>query len=378
MFSSVFFLKVDNSQPQITVVAPPLEDPPSATPASPEWLIATSPTLAPSKEPGLNCCEGDEAPPPRRAFNQEAQAQELRFPSPSHITHSAAAFPHLTPVGSRGSRGGSTRASFAALVDDLIPVLEDGAADISRLTNANLLQIDARLIATAVDGQSHDQFAADVLERASFAEYERELQAGAPEEHGLLLTWPTEGSVKEKIGYILTIPLDLIFSLTMRHDPGWWFITIPSAILWLAVLAASLDEAGGIICCTLGIDTILLGETVIAAGTSMPNVLAAILAGRKGQVDTATSQAFGSNTFDILMAFAGPYLAKVIVNGGQPVAIDAGGAVRDGFVCLGVLFLYIIILVYNRWRLTKFVGWTFISMYLAYIAYVFVENLVGI
>jgi len=222
----------------------------------------------------------------------------------------------------------------------------------------------------AVDDKSHDPFAADVLERASFAEYERELQAVASEEHGLLLSWPSGGTLREKIFYLLTIPLDLIFSLTMRHDTDWWFITIPSAVMWLAVLAYLLDSAGGTIACILGIDSILLGETIIAAGTSMPNVLAAILAGRSGQVDTATSQAFGSNTFDILIAFAAPYLAKVIMNGGEPVAIEAGGAIRDGFVCLGVLVVYIVILVSNRWRLTKFVGWTFIFMYFTYIAYV--------
>ena len=72
---------------------------------------------------------------------------------------------------------------------------------------ANLLNIDARLLATAVDDHSQDPFATDVLERASFAEYERELIAVAPEEHGLLLSWPAEGSARDKAPHCLTIYL---------------------------------------------------------------------------------------------------------------------------------------------------------------------------
>ena len=35
----------------------------------------------------------------------------------------------------------------------------------------------------------------------------------------------------------------------------------------------------------------------------MPNLLAAVMASKQGKVETAICQAFGSNTFDALVAF---------------------------------------------------------------------------
>lgn len=248
-----------------------------------------------------------------------------------------------------------------------MPTLADGSTDMSRLST-NLFQIDARLIAVAVDPGSKANFAGDVLERASFAELQRELQEVAPEEHVTSLLWPSEGSVGDKLQYVLTIPLNLVFSLTMRHDPLQWYITLPAAMFWLALLAYLLDMAAGTVGCAMGIDDQLVGETVVAAGTSMPNVLAAVLAGNRGQVDTAASQAFGSNNFDILIAFALPYFVKALISGG-PVQIDVGSAQRDGLINLGVLAVYILVLMFSRWRLTKAVGWFFIILYVLNVAY---------
>ena len=179
----------------------------------------------------------------------------------------------------------------------------------------------------------------------------------------------------------------------MKWQGRLWGLAIPVAVVWLALLAYTLDAAAGVIACELHIDEEIIGETVVAAGdtltlqpshrshasvllgTSMPNVLAAILAGRSGQVDVATSQAFGSNTFDILVAFGLPYLIKVILNHGEPVHIEATGAEVSGFVCLGVLAFYIGLLVVNRWRLTKCVGWTFIALYVLYVVFVVLSDL---
>lgn len=92
---------------------------------------------------------------------------------------------------------------------------------------------------------------------------------------------------------------------------------------------------------------------MVAAGTSLPNVFAAVVAGSKGQVETSISQAFGSNIFDILIAFGLPYSIQCALSGWKPVPVKAGNISRDGLVDLGVLGVYLAVLFASRMRLTR-------------------------
>lgn len=284
----------------------------------------------------------------------------------------------FSKASSRGSvrscRTGPRGASFANYIDHIMEELLQGAC-LSKIMTSHLMHIDTRLIAVAVDERSGNSFAPDVLERASFAEHERELQEGAAEEHHELLIWPADGTTTDKVLFIATFPVDFVASMTMRHEEKWAAVTIPVGCIWLAALAYVLDVTANNIACALGIPEQLIGETVVAAGTSMPNVLAAILAGRIGKVDSAAAQAFGSNTFDILVAFALPYFLKVVIDG-EAATISTDNAIRDGIINLGVLVVYVCVLIFQRWRLTKAVGYLFIAIYLIWVVYTFAAFLV--
>jgi len=92
-------------------------------------------------------------------------------------------------------------------------------------------------------------------------------------------------------------------------------------------------------------------------------------------VDSAAAQAFGSNTFDILVAFALPYFLKVVIDG-EAATISTDNAIRDGIINLGVLVVYVCVLIFQRWRLTKAVGYLFIAIYLIWVVYTFAAFLV--
>lgn len=50
---------------------------------------------------------------------------------------------------------------------------------------------------------------------------------------------------------------------------------------------------------TMGIDDEIMGLTVLAAGTSIPDLITSVLVARKGYGDMAVSSSVGSNLFDI-------------------------------------------------------------------------------
>jgi hypothetical protein len=66
----------------------------------------------------------------------------------------------------------------------------------------------------------------------------------------------------------------------------------------------------------LGVTSLVIGLTVVAAGTSMPEVVTSIIAGLRGQRDIAVGNVIGSNIFNLLavLGFTG-----FLVPGGIPV-----------------------------------------------------------
>lgn len=54
------------------------------------------------------------------------------------------------------------------------------------------------------------------------------------------------------------------------------------------------------IACDLGVSELLIGMTVVAVGTSLPELAAAAAAARRGESDLVLGNIIGSNTFNVL------------------------------------------------------------------------------
>ena len=65
----------------------------------------------------------------------------------------------------------------------------------------------------------------------------------------------------------------------------------------------------------LGIDGVIMGFVVIAAGTSVPDTALSVISARKGQYDAAISNVFGSNIFDICICLSIPILLALAISG---------------------------------------------------------------
>lgn len=112
-----------------------------------------------------------------------------------------------------------------------------------------------------------------------------------------------------------------------------------------------------------GISDALLGLTVVAIGTSLPELVASIVAVRKGEVDVAVGNAVGSNLFNIfwvlgLSAFISPLAFR------DTLVVDI--LVNLGVAC--VLFLAMI-LGPHRHQISKVEGRVFLSLYFMYIVF---------
>ena len=101
----------------------------------------------------------------------------------------------------------------------------------------------------------------------------------------------------------------------------------------------------------LGIDGVLMGFVVIAAGTSVPDTALSVISAKKGHYDAAVSNVFGSNIFDICICLSIPILLALAISG-EPTAIDLP---QLGLIwsLVGATFIALYLFWSNNYTLTK-------------------------
>ncbi|WP_289029916.1 calcium/sodium antiporter [uncultured Paraglaciecola sp.] len=119
-------------------------------------------------------------------------------------------------------------------------------------------------------------------------------------------------------------------------------VTTSKAIFWVIVgmivlplSAHFMVGSAEIIARYFGLSELVIGLTIIAIGTSLPELAACIAGVLKNEDDLALGNIIGSNIFNILAVLAMPGLIS-------PGAIDSNAASRDGYVMLGLTVLLII------------------------------------
>ncbi len=107
----------------------------------------------------------------------------------------------------------------------------------------------------------------------------------------------------------------------------------------------------------------IVGLTVVAIGTSLPEFFASVMAARKGQTDMAIGNIIGSVTFNILSVLC-------IASSISPIHNTADGFGVDYAVMVGLSLLLWMFCRLHR-ALVKWEGAVLLAAYLAYLAYTF-------
>ena len=75
----------------------------------------------------------------------------------------------------------------------------------------------------------------------------------------------------------------------------WCYVAFLLMIGWIAGLSYFMVDWAEIIDNTAGIPPVIMGLTVLAAGTSVPDLLSSVIIARRGAGDMAVSSSIGSN-----------------------------------------------------------------------------------
>ena len=150
--------------------------------------------------------------------------------------------------------------------------------------------------------------------------------------------------------------------------PPEWSLT--KAIVWTAVglilliISSRLLVYGAVNVATqLGVSNLVIGLTIIAIGTSLPELASSIVAARKGEHELVFGNIIGSNLFNTMVVVG---LAGVI----QPVVVDQTIVTRDlSFITLLTLSLLVMGYHYGRSKTGRINRWEGGLLLLSYIAY---------
>lgn len=115
------------------------------------------------------------------------------------------------------------------------------------------------------------------------------------------------------IKYVLVLPIVacLTFTIPDVRRPGfekWCYVSFVLSICWIGVFSYAMVTWTELLGNTIGVPSVIMGLTFLAAGTSVPDLLSSVIVARMGEGDMAVSSSIGSNIFDILVGLPLPWL----------------------------------------------------------------------
>lgn len=154
--------------------------------------------------------------------------------------------------------------------------------------------------------------------------------------------------------------LKIIFP-NQKHYYGVFFVSIAliAGLSWVLVeMAVAISHC-------LHIPEAIIALTVLAVGTSIPDLFSSIIVAKQGRGEMAVSNAVGSNIFDILVGLGLPFLLVMAISGGT---IEAGGDLLGAsFILSGSVVLLIVLFLFQRWKIGKTTGIILITAYIFYV-----------
>ncbi|XP_041464157.1 sodium/potassium/calcium exchanger 4-like [Lytechinus variegatus] len=176
-----------------------------------------------------------------------------------------------------------------------------------------------------------------------------------------------------RVLWAVGLPVILITFLTVPdcRKPGLWrrlyFFTFIISTAWLAGLAYVLYWMIVVIGYTLDIPDTVMGISLLAGGTSVPDAIASILVARDGYGDMALSNIVGSNIFEVFICLGLLwFIYGVAIQ--QPVEIASEGLVFTTIALLLTVAFILLAIHLNGWKLDFKMGVICMVVYLGFIA----------
>jgi len=195
-----------------------------------------------------------------------------------------------------------------------------------------------------------------------------------------LVTMPED--TKERIMWLLCLPVyGALYYGIPRPTPRTFLRTFCSALIFIAgfsyFLVYCVEMFSQAILGGGNNVTVVMSFTLLAAGTSIPDLVSSMAVAKIGEGDMAVSSSIGSNIFDILVGLPLPWIIKIgivegAVNGNANAVVRIGSPFIFWYVLLLLVMVALVILciMLNKWYLNKWLGVMMSFLYVIFLGIV--------
>lgn len=192
---------------------------------------------------------------------------------------------------------------------------------------------------------------------------------------GLLLLLILDNKIGRIDGLILLFDMGLYLFIVIKNalknrtiETEEKLLSVPKSIVYMAIGLTAIICGGNfvvdnasIIAKSLGLSETLIGLTIVAVGTSLPELVTSITAARKHESGIALGNAVGSNIFNILFIL-GASSALTPINVAPELFIDT--------IILIIVSILIFLFAFTKKITNRLEGVVCVLLYIAYTAYI--------
>jgi len=148
-----------------------------------------------------------------------------------------------------------------------------------------------------------------------------------------------------------------------------WYISLLFVAVGIAAIIFGGDlvvDSASAIAITFGMSELMVGLTIVAVGTSLPELVTSVVAAKKGEPDIAVGNAVGSSIMNTILILG---VSSVI----RPITIEAAALIDVAIMVFSILIIFFATLKKNY--IGKFTGIFMVVVYVAYITYIVLRNI---
>ncbi|HKK11082.1 MAG TPA: hypothetical protein VJ939_09605, partial [Bacteroidales bacterium] len=178
----------------------------------------------------------------------------------------------------------------------------------------------------------------------------------------------TIGKVKKyKFLRMIVKPFDFLMKITYPKLKYHWAVFAIS-IIWISLLSWLLVESAIHVSHILDIPEAIIALTVLAIGTSVPDLISSYLVAKDGKGGMAVSNAIGSNIFDVLIGLGLPWLIAITLFG-RNIEVAKDNLVISVMLLFSSVIIVFMLIAISKWKIHKISGGILIGIYLAYLVW---------
>eukprot|EP01059_Diplonema_ambulator_P003005 TRINITY_DN12660_c0_g3_i1.p1 TRINITY_DN12660_c0_g3~~TRINITY_DN12660_c0_g3_i1.p1 ORF type:complete len:540 (+),score=153.03 TRINITY_DN12660_c0_g3_i1:30-1622(+) len=183
---------------------------------------------------------------------------------------------------------------------------------------------------------------------------------------------PKDASAFEMVKWFALFPVNICLWLTVpncaREEKKKFFVlAFVLSIVWIAMYSYLMVWWAEVLGRALTIPIEVMGYTLLAAGTSVPDLITSVIVARLGRGDMAVSSSIGSNIFDITFGLPVPWLLRSAMSSGKAVHVESTSLLSSVGMLIVMLFSVIISIAGFGWRLDKRLGIICFVLYLLFV-----------